>query len=58
MDWSQKDIKINGRFLNNLRITDDIIFVSCEADEFRHLPVELMEKSKDVGLEMNLQQRL
>lgn len=55
MDWSQKGININGKYLSHLRFADDIVLISTDANEIRDMLVELKETSQEVGLEMNLQ---
>lgn len=52
MDWSQKDININGKILSHLRFADDIVLVTTDTNGIRDMVLELKEASQEEGLEM------
>ena len=53
LQWENEGIKINGRFLNNLRFADDIILLSSNKESLEKMGEELMSESEKGGLEMN-----
>ena len=54
MDEAQAGIKIAGRNINNLRYTDDTIFMA-ESEELKSLLMKVKEESEKVGLKLNIQ---
>lgn len=57
LKWKErkKGIKIEGKYLSNLRFADDLVILANSATELRILLQELSTQSKNVGLEMNQQ---
>ena len=54
MNWEGKGIKIGSNFLNELRFADDVIIISQDKDELKNLTKDLIVRSKDAGLSMNM----
>ena len=54
LDEAQAGIKIAGRNINNLRYTDDTIFMA-ESEELKSLLMKVKEESEKVGLKLNIQ---
>ena len=54
LDETQAEIKIAGRNINNLRYADDTTLMA-ESEELKSLLMRLKEKSKKVGLKLNIQ---
>jgi len=48
-------IKIAGRNINNLRITDDTTFMAESEEELKSLVMKVEEESEKVGLKLNIQ---
>ena len=55
LDETQAGIKIAGRNINNLRYADDTTFMAESEEELKSLLMRLKEKSKKVGLKLNIQ---
>ncbi|KAK9876748.1 hypothetical protein WA026_014986 [Henosepilachna vigintioctopunctata] len=53
LDWGEKGIKINGRYLSHLRFGDDIVLFSHDATDLQERINELSIASKEIGLEIN-----
>ena len=53
LDKAQAGIKISGRNINNLRYTDDTIFMA-ESKELKSLLMKVKEESEKVGLKLNI----
>ena len=49
------DSKIAGRNINNLRYADDTTVMAENKEELKSLFTEVKEKSKKVGLKLNIQ---
>ena len=54
LDKAQAEIKISKRNINNLRYTDDTIFMA-ESEELRSLLMNEKEESEKSGLKVNIQ---
>ena len=54
LDEAQAGIKIAGRNINNLRYTDDTIFMA-ESEELKSLMMKVKKESEKVGLKLNIQ---
>ena len=54
LDEVQAGIKIAGRSINNLRYADDTTLMA-ESEELKSLLMKVKEKSKKVGLKLNIQ---
>ena len=54
LDEAQDGIKIAGRNINNLRYADDTTLMA-ENEELKSLLMKMKEKSKKVGLKLNIQ---
>ena len=55
LDESQAEIKIAGKNINNLMYTDDTTLMAESEEELKSLWVRVKEKSKKVGLKLNIQ---
>ena len=54
LDEAQAGIKIAGRNINHLRYADDTTLMA-ESEELKSLLLKVKEKSKKVGLKLNIQ---
>ena len=52
---AQAGIKIAGRNINNLRYADDTTLMAESEEELNSLLMKVKEKSKQVGLKLNIQ---
>ena len=55
LDEAQAGIKIAGRNINNLKDTDDTTLMAESEEELKSLLMKVKEKSKKVGLKLNIQ---
>ena len=55
LEEAQAGIKIAGRYINNLRYTDDTTFMAETEDELKNHLVKVKEKSEKVDLKLNIQ---
>ena len=55
LEETQAGIKIAGRNINNLRYADDITLMAESEEELKSLLMKMKEKSKKVGLKLNIQ---
>ena len=55
LDEAQTVIKISGRNINNLRYADDITLIAEREEEQKSRLMKVKEKSKNVGLKLNIQ---
>ena len=55
LDEAQAEIKVAGRNINNLRYTDDTIFMAESEEELKSLLMKVKEESEKVGLKFNIQ---
>ena len=53
LEWGDKGIKIDGRYLNKLRFADDLILLSLKKDEMTKMGEEIVTASEKGGLEIN-----
>ncbi|XP_045534998.1 uncharacterized protein LOC106709987 [Papilio machaon] len=53
LNWSNKGLNINGRYLSHLRFADDIILFSETAEELEYMIKSLAAQSRLVGLKIN-----
>ena len=56
MDEAQSGINIARRNINNLRDTDDTIFMAESKEELKSLLMKVKEESEKVGLKFNIQE--
>ena len=54
LEEAQAGIKIAGRYINNLRYTDDTTLMA-EREELKSLLMKVKEESEKVGLKLNIQ---
>ena len=57
LDEAQARIKTAGRNINNLRYTDDTIFMAQSEEELKNLLMNVKEESEKAGLRFNIQKR-
>ena len=50
LDWDERDIRVDGRFLSDLRFADDIVIFSNSIIEAETMLKELDEVGKKIGL--------
>ena len=55
LEEAKAGIKIAGRNINNLRNTDDTMFMAESEEELKSLLMRLKEESGKVGLKLNIQ---
>ena len=53
LDEAQAGLKIARRNFNNLRYADDTTFMA-QSEELKSLLMKVKEKSKDIGLKLNI----
>jgi len=52
--WKQRGIKIDRSYLSHLSFEDHIVLISKTPDELNEMMKHLNEKSREIGLEMNI----
>ena len=55
LEKAQAGIKISRRNINNLRYADDTTLMAESEEELKSLLMKLKEKSKSVGIKLNIQ---
>ena len=55
LDEAQAGIKIGGKNINNLRYTDDSLFMAESEKELKSSLMKVKEESEKVGLKLNIQ---
>ena len=55
LDEAQAGIKIAGGNINNLKYADDTTLMAESKEELKSLSMKVEEKSKKVGLKLNIQ---
>ena len=55
LEEAQAGIKIAGRYINNLRYTDDTTLMAESEEELKTLLMKVKEESEKVGLKLNIQ---
>ena len=55
LDKAQAGIKIDGKYINNLRYTDDTTLMAESEEEQKTLLRKVKEESEKVGLKLNIQ---
>ncbi|KAK6761889.1 hypothetical protein RB195_022833 [Necator americanus] len=53
LSWEERGIRVDGRFLSNLRFADDIVLFSSSTNEAETMLNELNEVGKRIGLRIN-----
>ncbi len=53
LGWENRGIKIDGKWLNNLRFTDDVALISQKSEELQKMANELCKASRKAGLHIN-----
>ena len=53
LSWEERGIRVDGRFLSNLRFADDIVLFSNSTNEAETMLNELNEAGKRIGLRIN-----
>ena len=54
LNWENKGVEIDGEFLTNLRLADDIFLCTETSQELQHMLQELSGESMQIGLKMNI----
>ena len=54
LEEAQAGIKIAGRYINNLRYTDDTTLIAESEEELKRLLLKVKEESEKAGLKFNL----
>ena len=55
LDEAQAEIKIGRKNLNNLRYSNDTIYMAESEEELKSLLMKVKEESEKVGLKLNIQ---
>ena len=55
LNETQAEIKIAGRYTNNLKYADDTILMAESEEELKSLLMKVKEESEKVGLKLNIQ---
>ena len=55
LDEAQAGVKIAGRNVNNLRYTNDTIFMAESEEELKSLLMKVKQESEKVGLKLSIQ---
>ena len=55
LDEAQARIKIVGRYINNLRYTDDTTLMAESEEELKSLLMKVKEESEKAGLKLDIQ---
>ena len=55
LDEAQAGIKIDRRYINDLRYADDTTLMAAGEEELKSLLMKVKEKSEKVGLKLNIQ---
>ena len=55
LDEAQAGIKIAGRYINNLRYTDDTALMAEREEELKSLLMKVKEESEKADLKLNIQ---
>ena len=55
LDEAQAEIKIAGRYINNLRYADDTTLMAENEEDLKSLLMKMKEESEKVGLKLNIQ---
>ncbi|KAK6725892.1 hypothetical protein RB195_004300 [Necator americanus] len=53
LSWEERGVRVDGRFLSNLRFADDIVLFSSSTSEAETILNELNEAEKRIGLRRN-----
>ena len=54
LDGAQAEIKITGKYINNLRYVDDTTLVAESEEELKSLLMKVKEESEKVGLKLSI----
>ena len=54
LNWENKGVKIDGEFLSNLRIADDIFLCTETPQKLQQMLQELSDESRQMGLKINI----
>ncbi|KAF2894939.1 hypothetical protein ILUMI_11235 [Ignelater luminosus] len=55
LNWNNKGININGRYLNHLRVANDTVLISNDPNKLQQRLRKLKVVSEDTGLTMNIE---
>lgn len=53
LDWVQKGLNMDGRFLNHLSFVDDLLIISSNLKQLKAILIIIMTSPGEVGLTMN-----
>ena len=54
LDGAQAEIKITGKYINNLRYVDDTTLMAESEEELKSLLMKVKEESEKVGLKLSI----
>ena len=54
LEETQAEIKIAGRYINNLRYADDTTLMAESKEELKSLLIKVKEESEKYGLKLNI----
>ena len=57
LEEAQAGIKIAGRYINNLRYTDDTTLIAESEEELKRLLLKVKEESEKAGLKLNIRKK-
>ena len=55
LEETQAEIKIAGRYINNLKYADDTTVMAESEEEIKSLLMKVSEETEKVGLKLNIQ---
>lgn len=54
LDWEEKGICIDGKYLSHLQFADDIVLISQDHQELQDMTHDLIQETKKFGLKINV----
>ena len=55
LNWEGKGVCVNGKYINNLRLSDDLVIIAKEEEELTDMLEELNEEGKKKDLEVSIE---
>ena len=53
LNWENKGLRVNGKYLNNLRFADDIVLIETSLDDMITMIKDMNKASENIGLRLN-----